>query len=141
MAWVLDSSVALAWCFDDEKTDATTKLSHRLVDDGDDFAVVPQHWHLEVTNVLAQAMRKRPPRLTLARRAELLTFLKRSRITVDESTTERAWTTTLELADKHALSSYDAAYLELAMRLDIELATLDNKLRAAAKSEGVKVIP
>jgi predicted nucleic acid-binding protein len=139
MAWVFDVSVALAWCFDDERTPHTDALWDRLLKEP---ATVPQIWHLEVANVLTQAMRRKPQaRITASKRAEFLAIMADTTIYLDTHTISNAWTAILELADRHKLSTYDAAYLELAMRLGVKLATLDKDLRKAATAVGVKVIP
>lgn len=138
MPFVFDCSIAMAWCFEDEASDATDALLDRL---GDDPAVVPNLFHLEVANVLAGALRARKPRITPAQRAQFLALMTAARITVDDRTQAQAWNATLDLADRHALSAYDAAYLELALRLRLELATLDADLRKAALAEGVTVLP
>jgi len=137
MAWVFDASIALAWCFVDEKTPETDLLFHRLKSDP---AIVPSLWHLEVANVLTQVMRTKK-RLTHSERAEFLETMGRAKIEIDPQTARQAWTAILNLADQYALSTYDAAYLELAMRRGVELATLDKELRQAAAKAGVKVIP
>jgi predicted nucleic acid-binding protein len=139
MPWVFDASIVMAWCFDDERTDATEALLERL---DRDLGTVPQLWHLEVANVLSNAMRKRPKaRITESGRTQFLEMLAGAPIRVDTQTQQHAWATTLSLADKHKLSVYDAAYLELAMRLGVPLATLDADLRAAAKICGVPLLP
>jgi predicted nucleic acid-binding protein len=139
MAWVFDVSVSMAWCFQDEATPDTDALLSRLMSDP---ATVPQLWHLEVANVLTQAMRRKPkPRITPAQRSEFLALLSSATILVDGHTVSHAWKATLELADRYKLTTYDAAYLELAIRLDVELATLDRELRTAATAARLKVIP
>ncbi len=139
MPWVFDASIAMAWCFDDEKTLQTDALLDRLATDP---ATVPNLWHLEVANVLVQAIRKKPKsRITSTQRAQFLAMLDNATIHVDPHTHPHAWNSTLDLADKFQLSTYDAAYLELALRLDTQLATLDKALRAAAKSLGLSVLP
>lgn len=138
MPWVFDASLAASWCFDDEQTAETEALTDRAVSDP---ATVPNLFHLEIANILAQAMRRKQPRTTLQLRTQFLEFLSKLPITVDDATVTQAWTTTLSLADRFGLSTYDAAYLELAMRLKIQLGTLDGDLRKAAKSVGVTVVP
>ena len=139
MAWVFDASIAMAWCFEDEKTAETDALLDRLEQD---HAIVPQLWYLEVANVLTMAMRKRTgARITEPQRAQFLGMLAAAPIRVDLEAHVHAWGTILALADKHRLSTYDAAYLELAMRLGAPLATLDAELAAAAKNVGVAVLP
>jgi len=137
MAWVFDASITIAWGIDDEKTPQTEALLDRL---RKEEAFVPALWHLEIANVLALAMRNKA-RLTSSQRTQFLTLLSGERISVDPLTHVQAGTATLALADQYKLTAYDAAYLELAMRMGVELATLDHHLRAAAGKAGVKVIP
>lgn len=132
MEWVLDTSIALTWCFDDERTEQTEALFDRLATSP---AVVPQNWPLEIANVLALAVRN--GRLAAAQRVQFVATLQGLSINIDPFTTERALGEILSLADIHRLTTYDAAYLELAMRLGIPLATQDRELRLAATSVGV----
>lgn len=134
-AFVLDSSIALAWCFADEATDDTRALLERMVEVA---AVVPGWWFLEVTNVLAVAERR--ARITPEQTSDFLAMLESFDLEVDNAVTSRAWGPLLTLCRAHQLSSYDAVYLELAIRRRLPLATLDNPLRAAAGKENVPVI-
>jgi predicted nucleic acid-binding protein len=136
--WVLEASVALAWCFADERTPAVNALEDRLRAEP---AIVPQHWRREVASGLVSALRRSRPRLTLADRDGVLRALSALPIEVDEQTQLHAWQRTLALADQYGLTPYDAAYLELATRLGCELASLDGDLRAAATAAGVGVLP
>lgn len=134
--FVLDASVALAWCFDDE----STKETNGLVDQARDYgACVPSLWHLELTNVLLQAERR--GRITPADIAVRLRLLGALPIETDTETHLRATRETLILARAERLTAYDASYLELAMRRGLPLATRDRDLRAAAKRLGVAVLP
>jgi len=137
MTFILDCSVAMTWLFEHEASPRTDKLLDALA--GRDVAVVPQHWLLEVTNVLlaAEASRKKKP----AESAEFLALLGKLAIEPDPETVHYAATATLALGRKHRITSYDAAYLELAMRRGLALATLDGSLRKAAIAEGVPVLP
>jgi predicted nucleic acid-binding protein len=135
-AFVLDCSVAMSWCFDDEARPETDAILDRLRDDG---AVVPSLWSWEVANVLNAAMRRariKPADVTV--RLGLLATLP---IAADPEGTSRAWRETLRLAQTEALSVYDAAYLELAIRLGCDLATTDVDLRRAAVRQGVALTP
>jgi predicted nucleic acid-binding protein len=135
-AGVVDSSIALTWCFEDEASPETDRLFERVRDDG---AVVPGLWHLEVANVLLRAeQRGRISRADVARRLMLISDLP---IATDQETTPRAWRETLSLARAENLTAYDAAYLELAERRGLPLMTRDNELGAAAKRLGVTVFP
>ena len=131
---VIDASVALAWCFRDERTEATAKLLERVQTDA---AAVPSLWHLEVANVLALAERRR--RITPAESTELIALLETLEIVVDEETPSHAFGRVLDLARQERLTAYDAAYLELAMRLGIPLASKDDNLCDAAERVGVSV--
>lgn len=129
--FVLDGSVALAWCFHDEADPYADAIVKRFPEVE---AVVPALWHLEVANALLVGERRM--RSTEADTASWLASLTALPIAVDEDTTTRAWGDVLHLARAHSLSTYDAAYLELALRRGLPLATLDGKLKAAAAAAG-----
>lgn len=126
--FVLDASVAVAWCFDDESTPAAWALLDRLRSAP---AHVPALWELEVGNILIGAERRR--RITQARAAEFLGILGELDIRVDPEMPGRAFRDVLPLAREQRLTTYDATYLELAMRLGLPLATKDTALIGAAK--------
>jgi predicted nucleic acid-binding protein len=132
---VIDASVALAWCFGDERTEATASILERLQTDA---AAVPSLWHLEVANGLALAERR--GRITPAESAELIALLEMIEIVVDGETFARAFARVLDLAREERLTAYDAAYLELAMRLGLPLASKDGNLCDAAERLGVSVL-
>ena len=133
--FVIDASVALAWCFGDEWTEATASILERLQTDA---AAVPSLWHLEVANGLALA--ERGGRITPAESTELITLLETLEIVVDGETPARAFARVLDLAREERLTAYDAAYLELAMRLGLPLASKDGDLCDAAERLGVSVL-
>ena len=135
MSLVLDSSVTLAWCFDDERTDATDALLEQVVEAG---AEAPSLWPLEILNALAMAERR--GRIRSDQRQRLAGFLHDLPVSIDDETASQAWTATSRLAARHQLTIYDASYLELAQRLGLPLATLDKELRAAADVLGVPVL-
>ncbi len=135
MSLIIDSSVALSWCFEDEHTSATVALLNQIAEAG---AVAPALWPLEVLNGLAMAERR--GRIDVARRHQLAGFLHDLPISLDNETASQAWTATARLAERCRLTLYDAAYLELAQRLDLPLATLDQELRAAASGLGVALL-
>jgi predicted nucleic acid-binding protein len=135
VSFVLDNSMALTWCFEDERTPATIALLERV---GDAGALVPGLWPLEALNGLLVAERRR--RLDASRRQRLAGFLHALPISVDGETASQAWTTTVGLAERFALSAYGASYLELAQRHRLPLATLDRDLRAAATALGLTVL-
>jgi predicted nucleic acid-binding protein len=132
---VIDASVALAWCFRDERTVVTERLRERV---RTDTVAVPVLWHLEVANVLALAERRR--RITPAESTELIALLETLDIEVDAETPSRAFGRVLDLAREERLTAYDAAYLELAMRLGVSLASKDGNLCDAAERLGVSVL-
>jgi len=132
---VLDSSLALSWYFEDERTPAADALLDRVADEG---ATVPGLWRLEIANGLRTALRRK--RIDKAFRDRAIAELARLPLTVDPDTDRYAWTTILQLADHFGLTPYDAAYLELAQRRTLPLATLDEPLRTAAPALGVALL-
>lgn len=133
---VVDCSVAVSWCFEDEASEAADALLLRIRDDG---AVVPSLWHLEIANVLIQAARRR--RITPDDAGARLRLMAALPIATDAETATRAWRDTLALARTEGLTAYDAAYLELAIRRHLPLATRDKALAEAARRRGVEVLP
>jgi predicted nucleic acid-binding protein len=132
---VLDSSATLAWIYDEETTDAIRALFAQVADAG---AVVPALWRLEVANSLTVAMRR--GRIDAGYRRDALADLALLNITTDQHTDDRAWDATLSLADRFRLTIYDAAYLELAQRRTLPLASLDRDLRDAGAALGVGLL-
>ncbi len=133
--FVLDCSAAMAWCFEDESDGYADAVLDGLVKG---TAVVPSHWPLEVANVLLVAERR--GRLKEADSTRFLELLGALPIEVDSETHARAIGAILSLGREHGLSSYDAAYLELAMRESVPLASLDQPLRLAAEGSGVSLL-
>jgi predicted nucleic acid-binding protein len=132
----VDASVALCWYFEDQKT-AYTEAVFDCLARGDE-ALVPALWPLEVVNSLVVAARQK----TIGA-AQLETFvrdLKELPVEVDIEGIERAYSSIVRLSQQHQLSSYDAAYLDLAVTESLPLATLDKNLRAAAKRAGVELL-
>ena len=135
MNFVLDSSVALSWCFEDEAAEPALVVLDSL---RQSEAVVAHHWTLEMANGLLSAERRgRIDGDGATRFSRLLLALP---IAVDPVARGTALTETRRLARTHRLTSYDAAYLELAIRLGVPLATLDEELRRAARVEGVALV-
>lgn len=127
---ILDSSIALSWCLPDEaEADEIQSIVARH------GAVVAAHWPLEVANALLMAVRRQ--RVDAVFRDAALRDLAALPIVIDAETSSHAWRATLALADAHGLTAYDAAYLELAVRRGLPLATFDAKLRRAAQALGV----
>ncbi len=130
--FVLDGSVTMVWGFEDEADEYAEAILERMPDLQ---AHVPSLWPLEVANALLVGEHRR--RITSAETARFIAILGAFPITVDDQTVAHAWADTMHLARDHNLSSYDAAYLELAVRLGLPLAALDGKLKTAAGAMGV----
>jgi len=134
-AFVVDCSVAMAWLFNDEATPKTAALLNRLATE---TALVPDWWFIEITNVLAMAERK--GRITPAQSDAFVADLGKLGIERDDEAPDRAFTFLLTLCRRHRLTSYDAIYLDLAVRHNLPLATLDEDLRKSAKKLGVRLL-
>jgi predicted nucleic acid-binding protein len=132
---ILDSSATLAWIYGNEVTEAIRRVFDDVAADG---ALVPALWRLEVANSLTLAVRRR--RIDPDFRRAALADLALLDITTDQQTDSYAWADTLNLADRFQLTVYDAAYLELAQRRGLPLATLNKDLENAAIAIGVKVL-
>lgn len=132
---VVDSSIALAWCFADERTPFVVSVQGKVVVEGAD---VPGLWWLELVNGLL--VNERRGRLTLEIRHRLVEQFWRLPIRVDEETWRRARDDTMKLAERFRLTAYDAAYIELALRRELPLVTLDDAMLAAAASLGLDVV-
>jgi predicted nucleic acid-binding protein len=129
---VLDSSIVGCWCFPDESSPVADAAFDQLSPDG---AIVPVLWWFEVRNVLV--INERRGRIEPPGSAAFLADLDTLPIAFDRHSDSG---TVLALARMHRLTVYDAAYLELAGRLDAPLATLDRKLAAAARAAGVPLV-
>lgn len=128
--FVLDSSVALGWMFEDER-DGYSEAALKCVTEG--TALVPWLWHSEIGNILSRAVKLK--RITLARAAQSLDLASHLRIeTVSLNEHAGFW---MSRALDFDLTAYDAQYLELALRRQVPLATKDNRLAAAARAHGV----
>lgn len=135
MAFVLDSSVAMSWCFEDETTPYTERVLELLTHSQ---AVAPAVWPIEISNVLLVAEHR--GRITTARSTRFLRLLEDLPISIDSSMSQLSPSGPLELGRAYNLSAYDASYLELAMREQMPLATLDVHLREAAAKSGVELV-
>jgi predicted nucleic acid-binding protein len=133
--FVIDTSVVMAWCFQDESSQYADNILDRL-----EFAVgfVPSIWPLEVCNVLLVAERKE--RIGEADSARFIALLSELPIIVEQEPPERMIKEIFALARKHKLSTYDASYLDLAMREGLPIATTDKGLLAAAKRSKVPIL-
>ena len=135
MSLVIDSSVTLAWVYSNETTSAVRHVLQLVTTSG---AWVPALWRLEVANVLETGTRR--GRHNTAFRDATLSDLGLLPVSTDSETEKHAWGDTLRLAERHRLTLYDAAYLELAKRRGLPLATLDRELRDAATKEDVSLL-
>ena len=131
--FVLDCSVGMAWCFEDKADRYADGVLDRLVDES---ALVPPLWPLEIANVLVVAERRR--RLRRSDSARFLELVGALPIAVDTATPNPSHL--LAVAREHRLSAYDAAYLALAMREGIPLATRDLALGKAARRCGGSLV-
>lgn len=135
--FVLDASIAVAWSFEDESTKFTETLLDFLSTGSEAF--VPSIWPLEVANALLVAERRK--RITLAQVTAILRRMSGFSISVIPTDIEQSFEEILPRARRQqALSQYDAAYLELALREGLPLATLDAELRRAARATGVLLV-
>jgi predicted nucleic acid-binding protein len=136
MSFVLDCSVAMGWCFEDEAAARTDALLERVRDDG---AVVPYIWHLEVANVLLAGERR--GRIVDGRAESFLETLAALGIETDDLAAPDAIRSTYRLGKQLGLTAYDAFYLELALRRRLPLASSDARLNEAARAVRVPLIP
>lgn len=134
-SFVVDCSVAMSWLFQDEATPRTKALLKRMASE---TALVPGWWFIEVTNVLALAERR--GRIARAQSDAFFADLGKLAFERDDAAPDRAFTSILGLCRLHALTSYDAVYLDLAVRTNLPLATLDIDLRRAARKLSITLL-
>jgi predicted nucleic acid-binding protein len=133
--FVVDNSIVMAWCFEDEATKYTDAVQEMLINHR---AFVPAIWPLEVANVLLAAERKK--RISKADSGRFIALLSQMPIEVWQSEPDRVFHDTLNLARQHKLSSYDASYLTLAIRMGLPIASLDKAIIRAAKSIKIGIL-
>ena len=133
-AFVADASVAVAWVHPAQATEETAALLRAMAAGAS--IVVPSLWPLEVANALVVLVRR--GKLTEVERQSALGWLRGLPVRVDHEAASLAFTNLSELASQHALSVYDATYLELALRQKLPLGAKDGPLRKAALKSGVK---
>jgi predicted nucleic acid-binding protein len=133
---VLDASIALTWCFEDEASVETDLIFESIQQSG---ASIPALWHLEITNILVMA--EKEGRLSSAQSHYFLNLIESLGLTVVTLSPEIICGEVCELARNHGLTTYDAIYLVLAMRLGVPLATKDKALRTVATRLGTEVLP
>ena len=134
--FAVDASLSLGWAFSDEATEYTEGLLDRLAA-GEEVAV-PSHWPLEVLNGLIQAKKRR--RISEEGVQSFIASLASFQIVIDAERDYLHLHSIRDLAERHGLTSYDAAYLELAIRLSLPMATLDTALRKASAAEHVPLV-
>ncbi|MDE0082081.1 MAG: type II toxin-antitoxin system VapC family toxin [Gammaproteobacteria bacterium] len=132
--FVLDCSLAMAWVFPDEATETTDRLLDALTDGR---AFVPALWPVEVANVLLVATWRR--RIAETDWPRIRRNLDALPIRIDPASTSRIWDEVLEVAHAYHLSVYDSMYLELAIRMQLPMATVDPALAAAGRAAGLEV--
>jgi predicted nucleic acid-binding protein len=132
---VIDASIALSWCFADERSYQSQKILEKVILNG---AVVPNLWHLEVCNSLLIGEIK--GRISYENVVEQLNSLEEIPVEVDVQTSTAAWGAVSRIARAHKLTSYDAAYVELAERYSLELATRDKAMIRAATKLNIPVL-
>lgn len=136
MDFVLDCSMTMAWLFEDESTKKSEQLLTRISEG--ESAWVPALWHWEVSNILLVAQRKK--RITRSQAVGFIEMLKVLPIYIENKAMQQALETTFELAHENQLSSYDAAYLEIALRKQLPIASLDKQVIRTAKELGIAVL-
>jgi predicted nucleic acid-binding protein len=134
--FVLDASVTLAWCFPDEHTSYAEAVLDRLANGVE--AVAPAIWPFEVANALLVGEKRQ--RVTVAQVTSILWRIADLPISIDPVRIDHAFRQVLPLARQAQLTEYDAAYLELALRLGLPIATLDAQLRQSAKAAGIVLL-
>lgn len=133
--FVLDCSVTMAWCFEDETSEYSEAVLELLRTKS---AIVPVIWPLEVTNVLLMAMKRK--RVSKIKAAGFLDRLNDLPISLANSKPLSAMMSIFELGDEQKITSYDAAYLDLAIAHNTPLATMDKELAQAAKGSKIKLL-
>ncbi|MBY0563083.1 MAG: type II toxin-antitoxin system VapC family toxin [Hyphomonadaceae bacterium] len=132
-AFVIDASAMLAWCFDDEQPKDPLGLLQELKQGG---MAAPVHWPLELTNIVWNA--EKHGRISAADAKSFIQLVESLGVGIDFETPRRAWSDVLSLARTEKLTTYDAAYLELAVRLNATLVSKDATLLRAAKRMSVR---
>lgn len=135
-AYVLDCSIAVSWCFEDEASEEADQLLLKVQEQG---ALVPALWYLEFGNVLIQAKKK--GRISEFQLMTSMDLIRQLPISTDPISPNKTMNVIMLLATQHGLTTYDASYLELALRFNIFLLTKDAHLRKAANKLGIQVLP
>lgn len=132
--FVIDNSIVMTWCFQDEFNKYANTVLEQL---NKNQAFVPSIWPLEITNVLLVAERRK--RLNKAESIRFIELISNLPIAIEQEPPTRIFQEVISLAREYHISTYDASYLDLAMRKGIPLATLDKGLKQAAKKSKVEL--
>jgi len=138
MSFVLDNSVAMLWLLPQSNPQGQSLAFQALDHIQATGANVPSLWRLEAANVISKSLRLN--KISQAQASTFIALLENLDIEIDDQTDQRAFHDTLELSRRYNLSAYDAAYLELALRKGIPIATLDERLLSAARSSGIETM-
>ena len=134
--FILDASIVLTWCFPDGEAQKAENISERIA--MGDKPTVPAFWRHEVLNALLVGEKRK--RLTNELIQAFIEDLERLPTEIDTPAAETVFHSTQDLCRRHGLTAYDAAYLELAMRNRVALATADGALERAARAEGIEIV-
>jgi predicted nucleic acid-binding protein len=136
MTLVLDASVALSWCFEDEATESTLDIL-RYIERTE--AIAPAIWPVEIAHVLRQASRR--GRIARRKVTDLLEAMATLPVRLVEIATTTVFVDVMDVAWARDLTPYDALYVELALRTGSELATLDRAMARAGRDAGIAILP
>lgn len=135
MAFILDNSVSASWILEDEFDKFSEQVLELLRSEP---AIVPGIWVLEMTNTLLVGFRRK--RISAAKKSTTIDLIKSLPITVEYNYVQTDLDRLVQFGETYNLSAYDSAYLDLAIRLDLPLATKDKELRVAAKAADIKLV-
>ncbi|MDX2163954.1 MAG: type II toxin-antitoxin system VapC family toxin [Gammaproteobacteria bacterium] len=133
--FVLDCSITMAWCFEDEVTPYAENIMDKLADA---IALVPALWSIEVANVLIMAEKKK--RISPSTANAFRFMLGKLPIRIEENIPRFYLEHIFKTAKENHLTAYDAAYLDLALQHNLPIATLDKDLQKAAKTQGIEIL-
>ncbi len=133
--FVIDASAFAPFIIPDEKQDLIPGMVELLAESG---AIAPQHWPMEITNLTLMCLRR--DRISAQDVPYILGNARNANVVIDDSTADLCWSRIFDLSLRHRLTIYDAAYLELAIRRDLPLATADKALAKAAREHTLKLL-
>jgi predicted nucleic acid-binding protein len=135
MIVALDASITIARSHPDETTSAILEVFEMVAQEG---AWAPPLWKVEIANVVQMQVQRK--RYDVHERDRILADIAMLNVAIDNKAVDQLWRATIDLAHRHRLTVYDAIYLEVALRRNLPLATLDRDLRAAALREGLVIL-